>query len=202
MKQVKVDKELFRKESKLKIVKFMKHNKFKRDKQVVQKLLKLIKKRNYKNILMYIPLESEVDIYQLIRRVRGKCSIFVPFMEGVSFKMVEFRLPLFKKKFNLKEPKNSFARVSKLDLAIVPVLGVDGAFKRIGFGAGMYDRFFESLSSSPDIVFVQLGKCFCNENICESHDIQADIYMTPYKTMIKRGKNDNRIKYSCCRSNF
>jgi len=180
MKEFKNNKEIFRKSAKLKIAKFMKSNKLKRDKLVITKLLKLIQKNKYKNILLYIPLKNEVDTLQLINKIRGKHTVFVPFMEGVSFKMVKFRLPLFKKKFNIKEPKNSFARVPIIDLAIVPVLGVDGAFKRIGFGAGMYDRFFESLNYVPEVVFVQLGECFCNENICESHDIRADIYITPY----------------------
>ncbi len=142
----------------------------------------MIIKGKYKDILLYVPLSHEVDTMQLIKRIRSKVNIYVPFMEGVSFKMVEFRLPLFRKKFNIREPKNSYARVPKIDLAIVPVLGVDGAFKRIGFGKGMYDRFFESLQSSPKVVFVQLGECFTQEFLCESHDIRADIYITPYIT--------------------
>jgi len=178
----------FREKSKIKIQKFMKNGRLKRDKLVVEKLHKIIKQGKYKNVLLYIPLTNEVDSMQLIKRIRSKVNIYVPFMEGVSFKMVKFRLPLFRKKFNIREPKNSCARVPKIDLAIVPVLGVDGALKRIGFGKGMYDRFFESLKSSPQIVFVQLGECFTEEFICESHDIRADIYITPYKNMIKKRK--------------
>ena len=111
-------------------------------------------------------------------------------MEGVSFKMVKFRLPLNIKKFNIKEPKNSFAKGKKIDLAIVPVLGVDGAFRRIGFGKGMYDRFFESLPYKPKIAFVELSDCITSSLVGESHDIQADIYITPYFTK-RRGKHDN-----------
>ncbi len=181
-------KKIFREEAKLKLKNYMKTSKIKRDKLVVKKLEYLIETGKFKNILLYIPLASEVDCMQLIKKIRPKVDIYVPFMEGVSFKMVRFRLPLSRKKFNIKEPKNSFARTPKIDLAIVPVLGVDGAFKRIGFGKGMYDRFFESLQSSPKVVFVQLGECFTEEFICESHDIRADIYITPYKTMIKKRK--------------
>jgi 5-formyltetrahydrofolate cyclo-ligase len=175
-------KNIFRTDSKKKLEKFYKQGKIKRDKLVVEKLEKLIYENGYKNILLYIPLKYEVDTTKLIKRIRPKVNIFVPFMEGVSFKMVKFRLPLYRKKFNIREPKNSYARVPKIDLAIVPVLGVDGAFKRIGFGKGMYDRFFESLNSSPKVVFVQLGECFTQEFLCESHDIRADIYITPFKT--------------------
>jgi len=195
---MKSKKELFREEAKIKLAKYSSLGRIKRDKYVVASLEKLIKKNKYKNILLYVPLKNEVNIMPLIKRIRRKSNVYVPFMEGVSFKMVEFRLPLFKKSFNIKEPKNSFRKASKIDLAIVPVLGVDGAFKRIGFGKGMYDRFFESLKSSPKVVFVQLGECFTVNKLCESHDIRADIYITPYKIIIKRGQNDNRYKYSSC----
>ncbi|WP_245600598.1 5-formyltetrahydrofolate cyclo-ligase [Sulfurospirillum arcachonense] len=193
-------KELFREEAKKKLIKYVKKSKIKRNKYVLEKLKYLISKNKCKNILLYVPLENEADTMQLIRKIRAKVNIYVPFMEGVSFKMVKFRLPLFKKNFNIKEPKNSFMKVPKIDMAIVPVLGVDGTFKRIGFGKGMYDRFFESLQYSPTIVFVQLVECLSAEKLSENHDIRADIYITPYKTIIKRGQYDRYKCSSSCRN--
>ncbi len=175
-------KKIFREKARVSLRHFAESGRIKRDKAVVKKLEKLIEVGGYRDVLLYAPLECEVDVMPLIKRMRGKVNIYVPFMEGVSFKMVKFRLPLFRKKFSIREPKNSFAKASKIDLAIVPVLGVDGAFKRIGFGRGMYDRFFSCLDSSPLVVFVQLGECFTKEFICENHDIRADLYITPYKT--------------------
>ena len=164
-------------------------NKIKRDFLVNQKLFNYIDEINAKNILLYIPLKQEVDISKVLKKLKRekRFDIFVPFMEGVSFKMVKFRLPLYIKKFNIKEPKNSFAINKRIDLAIVPVLGVDGAFRRVGFGKGMYDRFFESLPYRPKIAFVESVECFTASHVGESHDIQADIYITPYKT-IRRGQ--------------
>jgi 5-formyltetrahydrofolate cyclo-ligase len=183
------NKDSFRKACKQAIKKAIKHNKIKRDILVCKKIEKLINTTKAKNILLYIPLPQEVDITKLFKKLRKKsnCNIFVPFMEGVSFKMVKFRLPLSRKKFGILEPKNSFARGKKIDLAIVPVLGVDGAFRRIGFGKGMYDRFFESLSYKPSIAFVELVDCFTPSLVGETHDIQANIYITPCNK-IKRGK--------------
>ena len=164
-------------------------NKLKRDILVCKKLLEYVKKIKAKNILLYMPLREEADINKLLKILRksDKYTIFVPFMEGVSFKMVKFRLPLYIKKFNIREPKNSFALNKRIDLAIVPSLGVDGAFRRIGFGKGMYDRFFQSLPYKPKIAFVELADCFTASHVGESHDIQADIYITPYKIR-KRGQ--------------
>ena len=95
-------KKLFREKSKKDLKKYCKLGRIKRDKYVVDKLEKLVKEGRHKNILLYIPLSSEVDSMQLIKRIRPKVNIYVPFMEGVSFKMVKFRLPLFRKKFKIR----------------------------------------------------------------------------------------------------
>ena len=94
-----------------------------------------------------------------------------------SFKMVPYRLPLEKKRFGIKEPKNSFKRV-KIDLAIVPIVGIDKLYKRIGFGKGMYDRFFGQLHYRPTVIFTQLTLCQSNTILSNQYDIQADYIIT------------------------
>jgi len=177
-------------------------NSYKRDKLVEKKILSLLSHLKVRSVLLYVPLPIEANVNGVIATCRRKkCKVYVPFMEGVSFKMVKWRLPLSTKKFNIKEPKNSFAVKPKIDFAIVPVIGVDGAFKRIGFGKGMYDRFFESLAPKPPIAFVQKEFCMTQSLLSEGHDIAADIYLTPYQTIIKRGKNGSRVtsgRWSCC----
>ncbi len=158
-----------------------------KDKKVIKQLEKILKIHKPKTILAFIPLQNEPDILPFISKKRKKYNIFVPFMEGVSFKIVKFRLPLRQKKFSIKEPPNSFIKHPKIDLAIVPVIGVDKNYKRIGFGKGMYDRFFEKLPYKPITVFIQLKECFIKKPICDSHDIEADYYITPKKILeIKR----------------
>lgn len=171
-------------------------NPYKRDKVISMKLITTLSLLQVRSVLLYIPLEIEANITQVIRFFRRKCNVYVPFMEGISFKMVKYKLPLYKKRFNIMEPKNSFAVKPKIDVVIVPVIGVDGAFKRIGFGKGMYDRFFESFSSKPTILFVQREVCFTQTIVSEEHDIEADIYLTPYKTILKRGTNGFRVTSS------
>ncbi len=169
-------------------------NTYLRDKKMQKTLLSLICHTNVRSLLLYVSLPLEVNTDALITTCRRrKCRVYVPFMEGISFKMVQWRLPLEKKTFNIKEPKNSFAVKPKINLAIVPVIGVDGALKRIGFGKGMYDRFFASLKPKPPIAFVQREFCMTPALLSEAHDIAADIYLTPYKTIIKRGKNGTRV---------
>ena len=100
-------------------------------------------------------------------------------MEGESFKMVPFRLPLKKKKFGIYEAGRSLRDIKKIDIAIVPVVGVDGNLQRVGFGKGMYDRFFAKLKKKPYTLFVQLEFCYTKELICDSYDVSCDLLLTP-----------------------
>lgn len=190
------NKEEFRKFCLQKIKRASKNYKLKNESMVLNELKRVLKNIDFKTILWYLPLKTEVDTLKILSSFRRNSTVLVPFMEGVSFKVVKFRLPLYKKRFSIKEPNNSFLKFSSIDVMIVPVVGVDGNLRRIGFGKGMYDRFFESLKRRPLVIFVQLCECCTKSLIGKTHDIQADIYITPKKTIIRRGKNDNRIRHS------
>ncbi|PLY11099.1 MAG: 5-formyltetrahydrofolate cyclo-ligase [Arcobacter sp.] len=150
-----------------------------KDKKIVNEIYKTICKLKKENVLLYIPLDLEVDVYPLIKRLRRekRVQVFVPYMEGLSFKAVKYRLPLKTKKFGIKEPNNSFSS-RKIDLAIVPAVGIDGANKRIGFGKGMYDRFFYNLNYKPTILFTQRKLCKTTEILSDKYDIKADIIIS------------------------
>ena len=154
-------------------------SKFYKDKKTVKKLKKFIDINKSKNVLLYIPMKMEVNVLPLINQLRKEQkNVFVPYMIDDSFKIVKYRLPLDKKKFGIKEPKNSFCRHKKIDLAIVPIVGVDKECKRIGYGRGMYDRFFYRLGYKPTVVFTQLTLCQANETLTDEYDIQADYIIT------------------------
>ena len=148
-------------------------------KKIVDKIYETIFELRKKNVLLYIPLNLEVDIYPLIKKLRRekRVQVFVPYMEGLSFKAVKFRLPLKTKKFGIKEPNNSFLN-PKIDLAVVPVVGIDGANKRIGFGKGMYDRYFYALNYKPTILFTQRKLCKTTKILSDNYDIKADIIIS------------------------
>ena len=155
---------------------------YKKDRMVLESLYAMIRVMGAERIMLYLPLGSEVDIYPLIKRLRKeKRELYVPFMEGKSFRLVKYRLPLEKKRFGIKEPKDSKQyRNKNIDLAIVPIVGLDVTLRRVGFGKGMYDRFFEKEIKNIDrIVFVARELCYSQEVITDDHDVKADIIITP-----------------------
>jgi len=154
-------------------------SKYYKNKIIVRNLKEFILKNEFKNILLYIPLDIEVDTKPLINSLRKiKKNVYVPYMHGDSFKIVKYRLPLEKKKFGIFEPNNSFVKQNKIDIAIVPIVGIDALNKRIGYGKGMYDRFFSKLSYKPVIVFTQLILCKSKEILSDNYDIKADFIIT------------------------
>jgi 5-formyltetrahydrofolate cyclo-ligase len=150
---------------------------------------------------------NEVNTKQLINKLKQKNKqIFVPFMEYLSFKMVKFSLPLKKKKFNIYEPKNKNKTKQKIDVAVVPIIGIDKNYKRVGFGKGMYDRFFDNLNYNPTIIFTQIYPCITLESVTDKYDIVADFLITYNLVCKNRRKNVDRsvgrFKFICNRRFF
>ncbi|PHS31094.1 MAG: 5-formyltetrahydrofolate cyclo-ligase [Sulfurovum sp.] len=159
-----------------------KQGKYSKDKKVLRKLYKHITQINAVYIMLYLPLKIEVNIYPLIQRLRKeKKVLYVPFMEGKSFRLVKYRLPLTEKRFGIKEPNDSKQfRNKKIDMAIVPIVGIDITYRRVGFGKGMYDRFFEKNTKDiKQIVFVARELCYSKEVVTDHYDVKADMIITP-----------------------
>ncbi len=153
-----------------------------KDKKAVQKLLALIEGENARSVMLYLPLETEVDIYPLIRRLRQQGrEVYVPFMEGASFRLVKYRYPLKTKRFGIKEPNVSRKyRNRQIDLAVVPIVGMDVTHRRVGFGKGMYDRFFEKeIENIKKVVFVARELCYSKEIVTDHYDVKADLVIVP-----------------------
>ncbi len=176
-----MSKDKFRKKSLIKLRKVsIAPNRYKIDKIIIQRLYSYIKEINAKNLMLYIPLEIEVDIMPLIVRLRKeKRDIYVPFMEGKSFRLVKYRLPLEVKKFKVKEPRISRGYNKKIDLAIVPIVGTDKSMRRVGFGKGMYDRFYEKKSKNiKKTVFVMRILSYSENIITDNYDVQGEMLIS------------------------
>lgn len=172
-----------------------KANKRYKDHLINQMLHKLLCTIKPKAVLFYLPLPFEADITQTLSYWRRRSVVYVPFMEAESFKMVLYRLPTEINKFNIKEPGNSSKRthLKAIDIAIIPCVGIDGQAKRIGFGKGMYDRFFANERRKSKKIFLQSESCVCEKLLCEAHDISADVIITP-QSILKKSALIDRLK--------
>ncbi|MDA7817258.1 5-formyltetrahydrofolate cyclo-ligase [Sulfurimonas sp.] len=176
------------------------HNKIYDDAHLNQTLQRELSKFKNPKILLYTPMQTEVNIYKTLHGLRRKHEVYVPFMVGESFKMVPFRLPLKRKKFGIYEAGNSLRDINEIDIAVVPVVGVDGNLQRVGFGKGMYDRFFAKLKKRPYIIFVQSNLCYTKEFICDEYDVTCDVLIAKnVKIGNKNVKRDSNWWLNCYR---
>lgn len=190
-------KKIFREDCFRKIKKVPKLSRFYRNAKINAGIQKELKNIKNKRVLVYNSLEFEADITKTIKKLRKKCDIFVPFMQGESFKMVPFRLPLKKNRFGIYEAGKSLKNIYKIDIAIVPIVGIDGNLQRVGFGKGMYDRFFAKLKKRPYTIFVQTKLCYTKEIICDDYDIACDVLITPCIKVKNRGYGYIRTGKRC-----
>lgn len=158
----------------------------------------LNKNTNIKKILFYMPFWFEANILPTLYKCRVGHNCFIPFIENVSFKMVPFRQPFFKNSLGIKEGSNSVFYKKKLDLIIVPIVGYDINNRRVGFGKGMYDRFFSTLKKKPIVIFVQMQEVFCEKIITNKLDIKFDIYINPKKIIFRKNLYKDLRKNQKC----
>jgi 5-formyltetrahydrofolate cyclo-ligase len=160
------------------------------DRRLLERLRRHFKRRNPRRVLLYFPLKMEVDVRPLIGELRRRgVEIYLPFMEGASFRPVKYRLPLRRKRFGIYEPKNSRQyRPRKIDIAVVPIVGTDPTLRRIGFGKGFYDRFFEKEKRDiEEVIFLQRRLCRSPYVITRSHDVRADTLIAGRSVEIRPG---------------
>lgn len=170
-----------------------------RSAQVRGHLESLLNSLQPKSVLAYVPMGFEADIRPLFRSWRRRYKLYVPFMEGISFKMVRFRLPLTRQRLGILAPADSGQKIKKVDVMIVPAVAVDAAFKRIGFGQGMYDRFFPTLKNKPIVIFVQPFCVRTPLRVTDGYDLRGDFLVNAQGIIQSRGTlHDNRT--TCRRS--
>lgn len=151
-------------------------NKEEQSQSIVSRLLSMpaIKTAGY--ILVYYPLEHEVDILPLIKEL-GKTTkkIYLPFFTELKVGLVNYPLN-YVDKLNSYEPTQAVTN-PPLDVMIIPALAYDKKGHRLGQGGGWYDRFLKSFPDS-----LKIGVCF-EQQLLEAvpyndHDQRVDMIVT------------------------
>lgn len=133
---------------------------------------------------LYQPMGSELDPRPLLARLHHRgARAALPATRGhgevMSFRLWEPHVRLEPDAYGIPAPP-PFAPEVEPDLVVAPLLGFDRAGRRLGQGAGHYDRALADLRARKQ-VFV-LGLAFAGQEIAElpheDHDERLDAILT------------------------
>lgn len=94
--------------------------------------------------------------------------------------------PMTKNKYGIAEPLGEAYR-GRIDVTVLPLLAVDGAGNRLGYGGGYYDKFLSRTQC------LKMGYCYDFQvldrpfSCFEAHDVRLDMVVTDRRIIrIKR----------------
>ena len=155
-----------------------------------QRLISLPQFENANAFLAYMALPRECDPSEVVKKAR-EIGIAVAFPLCVDGNRIKICVPYSEECFvtgayGITEPdpdRSAILSPNDLDLIIVPGLGFDSECRRLGRGAGYYDRLLcESRA-------YKVGFCFDEQifdEICtEEHDVTLDCVVTSERVFYK-----------------
>lgn len=151
-----------------------------------------------KYVLGYCSAGSEVETGGVIAALRDQgCEVLLPRMErerALSTRLFRSGDALIRGSYGIEEPSKHALQLppQKIDVVLLPGLAFDRKGRRLGYGAGYYDRFLPRLRKDC----VKIGLCFAlqifDEIPHEPHDVQVD-YLVDENRIISCGQDEEEI---------
>ena len=152
---------------------------------LVKNILKLNAWRNSSSVLLYAPIEWELDPMELISAAPEYSFLFPRVVEDhLEIHRMSPRSRWITGSFGIREPDPAswdHAALSEVDLALIPGMAFDPKGGRLGRGKGFYDR----LLCHPEFRGIKAGVSWdwqlVSEVPCDRDDIPMDFVVTPGK---------------------
>ncbi|MBE3093329.1 MAG: 5-formyltetrahydrofolate cyclo-ligase [Actinobacteria bacterium] len=160
----------------------------KRSKIIAEKFFDTAYYNNSNNILIFYPFRSEIDVTIIIRQaLENKKNIILPRIHDQELKLFyvdNLKKQLERGAYGIMEPIIGLcrpAKISDIDLVVVPGISFDKNLNRLGYGGGYYDKL---LLHIPEGV-KKIALCFDIQVVdsipISEHDIKVDILITDTK---------------------
>lgn len=154
---------------------------------ICERLLALPQLQNAGLILSYMPTYDEADVGELNRRLAeaGKHVCYPVTAGGGLMSAYEPESPdaFAEKRYGILEPVIERSRriePAAIDAIILPCVAFDHQLRRLGHGAGYYDRYLPLCKKA-----VKIAAAFSlqelEEVICDSYDVPVDLVVTEEK---------------------
>lgn len=129
------------------------------------------------DVMLFYPLDYEIDLLPLLRDEEGGKNFYLPRVEGDELVVCPYKFgdELIESTFKTKEPTSKPINPEILDLILVPALMVDNDFYRLGYGCGFYDRFL-SKNAHKAVKIVPIPSALIIDKLPSNEfDVQFDI---------------------------
>jgi 5,10-methenyltetrahydrofolate synthetase len=116
------------------------------------------------NVLSYLPMEKECNIARLNKILWDEGRLFLPEIDGDQLRVIKvLDLEPFKESaWNTAICHKSIPKTAnEIQTVLVPCLGVDLSFRRLGRGKGYYDRFLKQLDSKVGRISIVYKEQLC-----------------------------------------
>ena len=149
-------------------------------------LINEIQNRDLKKILVYQSIDNEPSIEQTTELAWQKdIEVYIPKViskEKIIINRLRKNSSYSKNKFGIKESNDSdTVELNEIDLAVLPLVGIDVNGFRLGYGGGYFDRFFNQgseLSRKPFIIGTGYAFQILEVSFAEGHDLKCDSVIT------------------------
>lgn len=157
------------------------------DKKIKEQLLNSEEYKNAKTIFIYVNMSDEVNTIEIIKfMLKDGKQVAVPKVITGLKSMEALEIKNFSDLsesgvFGILEPTMEAKNISnKIDISIVPGLAFDCKKRRLGYGGGFYDKFFEKYPNSTKIALCYEYQIL-DEIEVETFDKEMDIIITEEK---------------------
>ena len=152
--------------------------------QILDQLEKMTCFREAKTILLYYPVQNEVDVLPLVKKYKHEKTLLFPVSHrrGMTVHPYAGNAMMHRGKFGIPEP-TTLAYEGKIDLVVVPAVAFDAKGRRVGRGGGYYDRFIKKLTHA-ELVGVGYDFQLVEEVPAARHDQRVHRIILPSKTIL------------------
>ena len=140
--------------------------------------------REAKTILIYYPVQNEVDVLPLVKRYKKEKTILFPVSHrhGMTVHPYAGNEMMHRGKFGIPEPTTP-AYEGDIDLVIVPAVAFDEKGRRLGRGGGYYDRFIKKQTHAT-LIGVGYDFQLIEEVPVARHDQRVHRIILPSQTIL------------------
>ena len=152
--------------------------------QILDQLEQMTCFREAKTILLYYPVQNEVDVLPLVKKYKHEKTLLFPVSHRRAMTVHPYagNAMMHRGKFGIPEPTTPMY-TGEIDLVVVPAVAFDAKGRRLGRGGGFYDRFIKKQTHA---VLVGVGYDFqLVENVpAARHAQRVHRIILPSKTIL------------------